>query len=104
MLPKRERLTAEEVRLVLSEGRSIRGGAFCSLKTYKNKEKSAAAVVVSKKVAKSAVVRNALRRAVYASLPPLPKNTLVVVFVQKKPIEDFARVFELELKPLFATL
>jgi ribonuclease P protein component len=47
------------------------------------------AVVVSKKVAANAVVRNALRRRIYAILGPLLKKTQasVIVYPNKKALD-----------------
>lgn len=82
MLPKKSRLTAAEVRDVLASGRSARAGAL-SAKYIKGRGAKAAAVV-SSRVAKSAVNRNRLRRALYEALRTvLPRDTKVVVFLQK---------------------
>jgi len=82
MLPKSKRLSAKEVREVLRYGRSVSGETL-ALK-YKMGENTKAAVVVSIKVAKRAVVRNRLRRTLYREITSLlPARRLVVVFVKK---------------------
>lgn len=88
MLPKDSRLTAAQVRQVIKTGRPARG-AGVSVK-YEPSERPQAAVVVSKKVAKSAVERNRLRRMVYRSLPsPLPRARMVL-FVQSAKLDPEA--------------
>ncbi len=66
MLAKRRRLRAEEVREILAKGRSARLSGL-SVKYLPAKD-ARAAVVVSKKTAKTAVMRNSLRRAAYRTL------------------------------------
>lgn len=81
MLPKKSRLSAEEVRTILKAGRSVRRGTVSARFEATNKA-GRAAVVVSAKVARKATVRNRLRRGAYAALPsPLPKGNLVL-FIQ----------------------
>lgn len=92
MLPKRGRLSAAEVREILKSGRSARGGGVSA--KYIRAQGSKAAVVVSKKVAKTAVLRNRLRRAVYAALAALPADRHVVFFIQK-PVLDKAELMSL---------
>ncbi len=90
MLAKAQRLTAAEVREILKSGRSARSGTLSA--KYTESKRSKAAVVVSKKVAKTAVVRNKLRRAAYAALSPvLPARTNLVLFLHK-PVLDPAEV------------
>lgn len=85
MLPKHKRLSAQGVRDVLKLGRSARGSVL-SVKYISGGGPFCAAVVVSKSVAKRAVDRNKLRRAVYHALglPPTPALGRAVFFVQKK--------------------
>ncbi|KKU54754.1 MAG: hypothetical protein UX77_C0026G0001 [Parcubacteria group bacterium GW2011_GWA1_47_11] len=96
MLPKTSRLSASEVREIIKSGRSVRS-ATLSAKFVPSKV-SKVAVVVSSKVAKTAVARNKLRRAAYRALrTALPKNTQVVFFLHK-PILDPAELQQLCLK------
>ena len=82
MLPKRNRLGAAEVRRTLKEGKTLRTPNL-ALK-HAEGGGSGAAVVVSKKVARTAVRRNTIRRAIYRAIPhPLPPHTSLVFLVQK---------------------
>lgn len=82
MLSKQFRLSASEVREILKEGRSARLGSLSA--KYVRKAGSKAAVVVSSKVAKTAVLRNRLRRAAYRTLrATLPRDIHVVFFLHK---------------------
>ncbi len=86
MLPKRRRLSAAEVREVIAQGRGRRGEVLSS-KNVAKQGPFACAVVVSKKVAKSAVRRNSLRRAVYRALQgaTLPQSGHMVLFYTVHP-------------------
>lgn len=91
MLPKKRRLSAEEVREVLKHGKGVRTGSV-SLKYVEKQGLFRAAAVAPKAVAKSAVERNRLRRALYRVLATLPpeeaqvlRNTLGVFFIQRIP-------------------
>ena len=90
MLPKTKRLTAQEVREVLKLGKPVRAGAVSARYTVGTaalpEQASKAAVVVSTKVARSAVARNKLRRLGYAALTTLPARTHLVVFIQSKDV------------------
>lgn len=85
MLPKRQRLTAEEVRAVLKNGKSIRG-RFISARYARGKD-SKAAIVVSSKIERRAAHRNHLRRKGYGSLGSLPRGIHVVIFINKKEFD-----------------
>ena len=106
MLPKRARLTTKDVDMVLKNGRSI----AISLANSKNSHISArflaipgtfrAAAVAPKSVAKSAVVRNRLRRAVYRAIAGLPapkQGGIAVFFVRKIPKEPLTPAFAEEI-------
>lgn len=83
-------MSAAQVREVLAKGRSAREGVL-SVKYVVNKGDFAAAVVAPKSVAKRAVDRNRLRRALYRSMAALPKSTSAfrdikaVFFIQRMP-------------------
>jgi len=102
MLPRRQRLSATEVKEVLARGRSRRG-AVLSVKVLSTTSPFRCAVVVSKKVAKTAVVRNRLRRGVYRALAhtSLPLTGHAILFVQSVPKADLTPVFLSDLKKLF---
>ena len=105
MLPKVRRLTSKDVTEVMRRGRSRRG-VYLSLKRLTLPSPLRTSAVVAKSVAKKAVERNRLRRAVYRALggiaTPLTTGD-VVVFVQKVPKNDIGRVFKDDLIQLFTT-
>lgn len=78
MLPKKRRLTSAEVREVIAHGSSLRGGVV-SLKYVTNKGDFKVAMVASKSVAKRAVDRNRLRRALYRAFTTLPPEAITVL-------------------------
>ncbi len=96
MLAKIARLTAAEVREILKSGRSVRSGTLSA--KYIPATGAKAAVVVSSKVAKTAVLRNKLRRAAYLTLrSTLPHNRHIVFFLHK-PLVDEKELTQLCLK------
>ncbi len=107
MLPKSRRLTSYEVDDVLKYGRSRRG-EYLSVKIHILSTPLRVSVVVSKSVAKKAVERNRLRRAVYQALssPLFQKYGLLakgnaIVFVQKIPKTDLPHMFLYDVQKLF---
>ena len=103
MLPKRRRLSAEEVREIIAKGRPVRA-SFLSLKYISGPQALRAAVVVSKKISKKAVIRNRVRRALYRALHTMDGKGSVVVFVQKIPDTALTPAFSEELMVLLAKL
>ncbi len=109
MLPKTRRLTTKAVTEVLRVGRSKRG-VFLSMKFADAPSPFQSSAVVSKSVAKRAVDRNRLRRAVYRAIAkrlqtsPLPSRGRALIFVQKVPSADTSKVFENDLAALFTNL
>lgn len=101
MLPKGRRLTAEEVRTVLSQGRSSRAGSL-SMKHLSTKDPLKVAAVVSKSVAKKAVTRNSLRRALYRALVPFSGEGQAVVFVRAIPKPPLTLAFSRDLAQLLS--
>ena len=96
MLAKKQRLTAVQVREIIKNGRSARTATLSA--KFKAASPSKAAVVVSIKTAKSAVMRNKLRRSAYATLrASLPKGIHAVFFLHK-PILDTDELNSLCLK------
>ena len=86
MLPKRSRLTAQQVEEVLKSGKTARLAGLSA--KYMPGASPKAAVVVSKKVAKGAVERNRLRRAAYAALArALPQDRHVVFFLHQPALD-----------------
>ncbi len=95
MLPKKQRLSTEEVQEVITKGRSVRGTTL-SIKYTENKGYFHAAVVVSKKVAKKAVDRNRLRRTIYMILSNMKEGLNgrnMVFFILKAPNMNTEQVF-----------
>ena len=86
MLPRTARIGTQGLKEVISTGKSLRT-IFLSIKYLSSGESLQCAVVVSKKVAKGAVERNCIRRAVYRALAvhKSGKGGKMVVFVQKTP-------------------
>ncbi len=108
MLSSQQRLRAEEVRGIISRGRSARA-QFLSLKyTHSTSSDQAtslpalrAAVVISKKVAKDAVTRNRIRRQVYAALQGVAKTPINgVFFVNTLPPEPRLPLFIKDIQQL----
>lgn len=102
MLPKERRLIAAEVREVLRKGRSTKG-SFLSFKRLEGPLPLRTAVVVPKSVAKKAVDRNRIRRAVYRALIPFGGTGKSVIFVQKTPPLPLAVTLATELAVLLKT-
>ncbi len=73
MLAKKNRLSRKDVLSVVSRGRSLRGKVLF-LKYVSPANVLQAGVSVSKKVAKSAVARNRMRRAVYRAIASVKKD------------------------------
>ncbi|TSC69133.1 MAG: hypothetical protein G01um101456_332 [Parcubacteria group bacterium Gr01-1014_56] len=91
MLPKKRRLTARQVREVISLGRGIKGSSV-SLKYLARPGFFGAAVVAPKALARRATDRNRIRRTVYRTLSSLPlkerkalEGVLVVFFIRSVP-------------------
>jgi ribonuclease P protein component len=100
MLPKGRRLRAAEVREVLARGRSARSGGL-SAKYHSSLQPLRTAAIVSKKVAKSAVTRNRLRRALYRALAPLSGRGELVIFIQQIPLVPLTPAFVVDLTHIF---
>lgn len=101
MLSKRARLTTAEVKKVLDSGRGKRA-TLLGIKTLPHSGTFKCAVVISKKIAKTAVARNRVRRAVYEALrkTSLPVSGHAILFVQAVPKEKLSEAFTIELKKL----
>lgn len=96
MLPKRRRLSAREVKDVMAVGRSRRAGLL-SAKYIIGGTPLRASAVVSKKVAKKAVERNRLRRALYRALATYGGTGTAVIFIQKVPTDPLTPAFAHDL-------
>lgn len=102
MLSKRKRLGSAGVQKVLAGGKGRSSGVL-SVKMLAGKEPLRIAVVVSKKVAKMAVVRNKVRRAAYRALASaeLPPTGDAILFVQSIPSGNLSAAFLPDIKKLF---
>jgi ribonuclease P protein component len=85
----------------MAQGRGRRADVL-SLKMLATQGPFACAVVVSKKVAKSAVKRNSLRRSVYRALAvsPLPPTGHAILFVLSSPKGAAFSAFSSDIKKL----
>lgn len=110
MLPKHSRLSSREVDEVLKKGLSFKisptrgGNSLISLKFLPVSGGFKAAAVVPKAIAKSAVVRNRIRRAVYraiANLPTPKRSGIAVFFVRHIPKGPLTPAFEEEINAFF---
>ncbi len=87
MLRRGQRIKKEEIARVISSGRGYYS-PLANLKVQKTDKLSAFSVVVGAKIAKSAVLRNKLKRRVYHIIrkhfKTIDSGYLGVVFIQKK--------------------
>ncbi len=76
MLPKAKRLTTELFTEIIEKGRSFHGNFLIVrvIPTHSTQETSRFAVSVPKKVSKTAVGRNKLKRQVYVAIGRMEKN------------------------------
>lgn len=80
MLPRSHTLRSGEFSQILKEGKTIRSPLFvlrikkATVKSAKTEKTSRFSVVVSKKIAKTAVERNFTRRKVYSALETFIKD------------------------------
>lgn len=87
MLPKSRRATTAGVEEAVKKGKIQHSDNF-SVRTFQTNSPTTVAVVVSKKVAATAVGRNKLKRRIRGALAStaLPKNKTLVVYVKKGAI------------------
>lgn len=100
MLAKSRRLNASEVRDIIKKGTPRRAGHLAA-RVVTSEAPLRAAAVVSKKVAKGAVERNRLRRALYRALREVEGKGCAVIFVQKIPTQPLAPAFLADLRVLY---
>ena len=75
MLSKRNRLSKKEILELLPKSKSLRGNfLLLRFKSIRDGGDFKAGVSISKKIAKSAVTRNKIRRIVYRELSYVKKN------------------------------
>jgi ribonuclease P protein component len=73
MLSKRNRLGTKQFDEIMEKGRIIHSPFFL-LRVFKTEKRTGVAAVAPKKVAKTAVSRNKLRRKIYSAARPLYKT------------------------------
>jgi ribonuclease P protein component len=74
MLPKKNRLTKKEILDFLPKSKSLRGNFLLLRFKISDNKDFKAGVSISKKIARTAVVRNKIRRAIYKTLSDDKKN------------------------------
>jgi ribonuclease P protein component len=91
MLPRKQRIRKNSFRDLLGGGRSATSGPL-TVRVYGGlkSETAQVAVIVSKKIAKTAVLRNKMRRRVYSALRPLIstlKSNRYLVYSKKEILD-----------------
>ncbi len=91
MLPSKKRLSVPLFTNVLTNGTIVHSPLLIAriLKTAKPLEGTRFSAAISKKIAKTAVLRNKLRRRIYAALAtfdPRVKNGFHVILLAKPPL------------------
>jgi ribonuclease P protein component len=104
MLPRRERLSTEEFMEVMKNGRVFHSPLFL-MRAIQNASSTKFAAVASKKVAKTAVLRNKIQRHIYISLQSLIKNvipgTRAILFPKEAALSKDKSVMTEEIQRLF---
>ena len=104
MLKRTQRIGRIGLAEVLAAGKPLRSSHF-SIKYLAATSPLQCAVVVSKKVAKSAVQRNKLRRAAYRALAAhatkTQKHGRMVLFIQKIPTSSLTPAFSSDLESIW---
>lgn len=90
MVPKNNRINRENFEKVMKKGGFVNSSLF-SLRFTKKLEKSTCfSIVVAKKIAKTAVLRNKIRRRAYSILKKLTRNLespYFIILFSKKGVE-----------------
>lgn len=87
MIPKQNRINREDFEKIMKKG-GIGSSSLFSLRFLKNPlNKGHFSVVVSKKVAKTAVSRNKIRRRAYSVLGKSVKNPYFIILLGKKVLK-----------------
>jgi ribonuclease P protein component len=97
MLPKKNRISRKKFPAANARGSRV-FSPFFSLVSYSSPVETRIAVVVSKKVAKTAVARNTLRRRFYELLAPHIKNLAHPLTVVVYPKLDAIKIPFRDLK------
>jgi ribonuclease P protein component len=115
MIPSSHRLRTKEVIEVLKKGRGLPAGTYLSAKVLAVSKGATirSAAVVSKKVAKTAVMRNRIRRALYDAirsasgakhLTNYDKTAYIVFFVRSIPQGSLRTAFAADITKLLGAL
>ncbi len=95
MLPRTQRIPTQLFKEIVQKGSAFHAPLF-SIRVKKAQNKSRFGVSIPKKVAKTAVLRNNIRRRVYSVLQTIqPNEPHFIVFVVKAGIE---KIKQAELK------
>lgn len=101
MLARKNRVAKSEFPPPQKRGTRFSSTLFSAV-VYTNLTQAKCAVVVSKKIAKSAVVRNRIRRQFYAAVAPYIKNqknkAMIIFYPQKNAVGASSKVLREEIK------
>lgn len=109
MIPKENRFSGNKsIERVYKSARPVRSDAFNIRVKKNNQDKYRLAVVVSKKVSKSAVVRNRIRRRVFelvrknmADTPEMKGREIIITVFEEKTANVGAKELKTQLEKLF---
>lgn len=90
MLPKKNRLNREEFNNVWKNGKRVHSPVFTFIFVNNLEKKGNFSCVISKKVQKTAVKRNLLRRSIYGSIDTLNGRNIGIsgIFILKPEVKD----------------
>ncbi len=100
MLPSSKKVSASFFKTLMAKGRSFHDDFFSVRVFFEPKLKSAKfSVVVPKKIEKTSVGRNLMKRRLYSALRPMVRRSiagsLVAIFVKKKFLaEDIDKIVD----------
>ena len=104
MLPRSQRLSVEQFATVMKEGRANHSSLFL-VRALVTADHTRISVTISSKIAKTAVLRNRIRRKLYEAIKPLysgVKEHIHVVVIAKAPILTMSQSdIETEIKSVF---
>jgi ribonuclease P protein component len=104
MLPRRERLSTEEFIEVMKNGRVVHSPLFL-MRVQKNAGTTKFAAVASKKVGKTAVMRNKIQRVTYEAvgthIKKIVPGTRAILFPKEQALTKELTALTAEVKDLF---
>ncbi len=103
MFPKEKRLNTALFKEVMTSGKAFHS-SFFTLKVLKKDSKSLFSVSVSKKVAKSAVLRNKIRRRIYSVIRSIEnkiKDGFYIILIAKEPTKTDFEIIKEEVNNIF---